>query len=498
MIRVGLSFAEQDYRAVAYPFDPPVDYPELRTLFGAKLTQNPGNAAYAAVRASLYGLGLDRENFGTPNWNPIGALVPKGKAIVLKPNFIRHWNPNTKGTALSVITHGSVIRAVLDYAFLAAGAEGSVTIAEAPQQDCDFSEIRARAGLDALESFYREVLGRTLTIIDLRRQRVEFRDGIIVARATLPGDPAGYRDIDLGPQSCFAQEPTLDPQRFRGADYDSSVTTQYHTNGRHAYLLSETVLSADLIINLPKLKTHKKTGITLSLKNMVGINGDKNRLPHHCVGSVRSGGDEFPNERWSACLRSRLIEIARPLLQRNIATGFFRLYRRVENVTRRSDFIRSGNWYGNQTTWRMCIDLNRCLYYSNAKGIFFDAQAPVRTVLTILDGIIAGEGDGPLAPCDVPLGAILAATDPIAMDIAAVRLMGFDEMKIPKIREAMCAQKLRITRVRSANDVCVAEVSTRDFQVCEKTLNQILCKHPFMPHHGWINHIERAEDGTKS
>ena len=30
--------------------------------------------------------------------------------------------------------------------------------------------------------------------------------------------------------------------------------------------------------------------------------------------------------------------------------------------------IRSGNWYGNNTTWRMVLDLNRCLLYGNKDG----------------------------------------------------------------------------------------------------------------------------------
>ena len=38
----------------------------------------------------------------------------------------------------SVVTHGSVIRAMADYAALAVGPEGRVVVAEAPQQDCDW------------------------------------------------------------------------------------------------------------------------------------------------------------------------------------------------------------------------------------------------------------------------------------------------------------------------------------------------------------------------
>jgi uncharacterized protein (DUF362 family) len=45
----------------------------------------------------------------------------------------------------------------------------------------------------------------------------------------------------------------------------------------HLYV-AETILSADVVISLPKLKTHHWTGVTLSLKNMFGI------LPGICYG----------------------------------------------------------------------------------------------------------------------------------------------------------------------------------------------------------------------
>ena len=295
----------------------------------------------------------------------------------MKPNFIRHWNPAGGGTIASVITHGSILRAVADYAFLAAGAEGSVAIAEAPQHDCDWDEIRRIAGLDALVRFYEEALGRELELIDLRRESVVYRDGVIVERRPLPGDPRGYRLVDLGARSAFTGS-GIDPHRFRGADYDPGPTAQHHLDGRNEYLLSETVLSADLVVNLPKLKTHKKTGVTLALKNLVGINGDKNLLPHHCVGSAAEGGDEYPGRSALDRARSLATELARGLLKRGIGARAVRLVRRVETAARGDAFIRSGNWHGNRTTWRMCVDLNRCLYYSDARGAHFDAPEPVR------------------------------------------------------------------------------------------------------------------------
>ena len=42
--------------------------------------------------------------------------------------------------------------------------------------------------------------------------------------------------------------------------------------------LPETVLAADLVVSMPKLKTHHWAGVTLSLKNMFGI------VPGSCYG----------------------------------------------------------------------------------------------------------------------------------------------------------------------------------------------------------------------
>jgi len=486
MIRVGLARSEPSYRGLAPPFGPGRSYPEV----AAWLPPEPGppNHVYAAVRAALRALGLDAARFGTPDWNPLGAIVARGARVVCKPNFIRHWNPTPGSSVESVITHGSVLRAALDYARLAVGPEGSLAIAEAPQHDCDFGEIRRIAGLDELQRFYAEALGCELEIIDLRREAVVYRDGVIVERRVLPGDPCGYRLVDLGPHSHFHGS-DLDPRRFRGADYDSGPTSEHHLGGKHEYLLSETVLCADLVVNLPKLKTHKKTGVTLALKNLVGINGDKNLLPHHSAGSTTSGGDEFPPGSPTDTMRGLGVELGRRLLARGIGTRMLRVLRRVENAARGEGFIRSGNWHGNRTTWRMCLDLNRALYYSDATGSHWGASAPVRTVLTVIDGIVAGEGEGPLAPRDRPLGVVLAATDPLALDLVCVRLMGFDEARIPKLREAMAANVLRIGAVRSPRDVCVVEADAEG-RARETNLEALAPEHGFSPHPGWRGALE--------
>jgi hypothetical protein len=333
--------------------------------------------------------------------------------------------------------------------------------------------------------------------MDLRRESVVFDEGVIVSRQSLPGDPLGYRAVDLGRLSFF-EGSGIDPGRMRGADYDPAPTSDHHSNGRNAYLLSETVLSSDLIINLPKLKTHKKTGVTLALKNMVGINGDKNWLPHHCVGSAKQGGDEFPGEALVDRARSRLTEWGRVLLGRGVGGTLVKTYRRSEARLRGDDFIRAGNWYGNRTTWRMCCDLNRCVYYSDSQGLHLDAQKPVRRVLSVLDAIVAGDMNGPLAPRDLPLGVVLAALDPVALDLAAVRLMGFDEARIPKIHQTMASPILRVTEVRSSEDVEIAEAAQEPGRVSGSVrvyaLDALASPRPFVPHPGWLNHIEGSAD----
>jgi uncharacterized protein (DUF362 family) len=488
VIRVGLARTRPSYQGLVPPWNPGVAWPELAPLLGAHATAGPHNHVYAAVRGALGALGLDAEQLGSPRWNPLGDLVPRGGRVVLKPNFIRHWNPTPHASVESVITHGAVIRALLDYAALAVGPQGSVALAEAPQQDCDWARVAELAGLPAIAALYEQTLGRSFEAIDLRREAVETRDGVIVARKPLPGDPLGYRAVDLG-RASFFEGSGLDPAMMRGADYDPSATGAQHSAGRNAYLLSETVLRADLVVNLPKLKTHKKTGVTLALKNLVGINGDKNWLPHHTVGA---GGDEFPGNALIDRARSRAVEVARGWLARGRATRALRLVRRAEWSVRGDEFIRAGNWHGNQTTWRMVCDLNRALYYSDTERLRLDAPEPVRRVLTVLDGIVAGEGAGPLAPQDRPLGVLLAGTDPVAVDLTALATMGLDWRRVPKVSAAMRDPGPRITAVRDPCDVRVFEAGDSPLESHERALDELLCDPPFLPHPGWAGHLERS------
>ena len=144
----------------------------------------------------------------------------------------------------------------------------------------------------------------------------------------------------------------------------------------------------------------------------------------------------------------------------------------------------------------MCCDLNRALYYSDKDGLHLDAGSPVRTVLTIIDDMLAGKSESPLAPSDVRLGVVIAGTDPVAVDLGAVRLMGFDETKIEKLAGPMRDDGPRITAVRNASDVEVGEVSLGSESVLTRTLDEITAELPFEAHAGWIGHVEYASTAS--
>lgn len=59
-------------------------------------------------------------------------------------------------------------------------------------------------------------------------------------------------------------------------------------------------------------------------------------------------------------------------------------------------------------------------------GRFMDIMMVTRPHLCVVDALIAGEGDGPIANLPRWCGCILASTDPVAIDVAIAQLLGHD------------------------------------------------------------------------
>jgi len=467
----------------AAPFHPSERYPESPFAeVGAR------NETYAAVRQLFIALGFDAQHQGTAQWNPLGALIMPGDTVVLKPNFVRDF-PDPGGHWMSLNTAAPLIRAVLDYVAIALRGSGSVTIADAPMNDTNFDEVVRKTKLDSVVA-YLASQGFAVGLVDIRPERVEKREGIVVRTITLPGDPNGYARVDLGTASAFYDLPP-GHGAFYGADYDMEETNQRHRGNTHEYLISGTVLKADVVINLPKYKTHKKTGVTLSLKNLVGINGNKNWLPHHREGTPAQGGDQFAAsgikqrlEHWLIGQFKRRVRRG-PVGDRPVAVALKRAGTLVFGDTNKGT-IRSGNWYGNDTTWRMVHDLNRALLYADACGVLRDQ--PQRRYLSILDGVVAGEGNGPMASTDKPTGIVAAATNALALDLACARLMGFDYLRIPQLHQALRSHRYPLCQYTYA-DVRILSNVHQWHGWLEGIEGRCL---DFVPHFGWQGHVEVA------
>lgn len=421
------------------PYSPSEEYPEF--IFKREDVVSENNPVYHAVRDMLKNLGLDEENYGTPKWNPFCELINKGDTVLLKPNFVYHDNAGDPDIQ-SLVTHGAVIRPIIDYVLLALQGTGKIIIADAPQANADFETIVERNGVKQLVDYYNSK-NVMIELIDLRKNAYVggFDTGL---RVDLKGDPRGYVLCNLEDKSMLQDVANLD--RLYGADYDRNFIVKQHTNG-HRYLFSRSVLDADVVISIPKLKTHRKAGVTINSKNMVGANGDKNFLAHYRVGSPADGGDEFADDvgslgrlhyKWRRfAMDNILIKNTKLSRYQFLVMNFpFGVLHRLYKIVTKTDYdMGNGDWHGNDTVWRMCLDLNRILLFADSKGIIH--KKPQRKYFCVVDGVVAGEENGPLEPTPKRAGLIAGGTNPFFVDFVCAHLIGFDPYKIPVINNAM-------------------------------------------------------------
>src|SRR5207248_9197459 len=69
-------------------------------------------------------------------------------------------------------------------------------------------------------------------------------------------------------------------------------------------------------------------------------------------------------------------------------------------------------------------------------GRFMDIMTVVCPKLVIVDAIIAGEGDGPIADLPRWCGCVLASTDPVATDVTLATLLGHNWQDLNFAKEA--------------------------------------------------------------
>jgi uncharacterized protein (DUF362 family) len=168
---------------------------------------------------------LEIKDLLAPYFRKFGLSL-SGKSVLLKPNIV-----DCQGAEHHIFTHPTVLAAAIEL-FGDLGAK--VRVAEASGLRRDTNTILADSG-------YKEIL---------RKYGVEFVDLNLddVEKRPIPSNLTGLKDL----------------------------------------FIPRTVLTSDFIVSMPKLKTHHWAGVTLSLKNMLGVlpgikyGWPKNRL--HTIG----------------------------------------------------------------------------------------------------------------------------------------------------------------------------------------------------------------------
>ena len=335
------------------------------------------------VKDSLMKLFLD---LGYPKENPLRNIVKPGDTVFIKPNWVAsRWRASCDHVddLYSVITHPSILEAIADFTAEALQGEGKIIIADNPSIDADFNELMEHTQIkEMLQGKYDCELEikdlRPLICDDLKNYG---KKDLMVSQ---DGDDQGTIEINLGKESMLYG---LDPQRFRGVFDERDETVASHTGETQLYTFARSFYDADVYISIPKLKAHQKVGATLNLKGLVGSVTNKNQLVHWQIGYPEIHGDEYPTkEAYEASKKAK--------------------------VTHR------GSWPGNDTIWRMVVDLY--------KGM----KMKERKYFSVVDGIIGGQGQGPFCPHSKKSNTLIAGEDLFAVDCVAARYMGLDPEKI--------------------------------------------------------------------
>lgn len=331
-----------------------------------------------ALDKMFEGLGFDVNN-------PFSSFISEGMTVFIKPNWVAsRWRASCEhtDTIYSVITHPNVIEAIADRVALALNGKGRIIIGDNPSIDADFDELMELTGIKRLENKYSvpcEIIDmRPLVCTDLQYY------GQLHKMKKCDGDPRGNVEVNLGSESLLYE---VDSTLFRGVFNEREETVKSHTGATQLYTYGRSLYDADVYISIPKLKTHQKVGATLNLKGLVGSITQKNQLVHWRVGTPETGGDEYPTQE--------ALEAAKNA-----------------KVTHR------GAWPGNDTIWRMVVDLYQGMLKKDRK------------YFSIIDGIIAGEGKGPFCPHSKDARVLIAGDNLLSTDIVAARLMGLNPLKI--------------------------------------------------------------------
>lgn len=351
----------------------------------------------------------------------------RDKKVLLKPNWVKQ--PFRQYDEICLCTHNNFILAVLELVLKRNPA--SVLIGDAPIQGCYWERLVSKEFMERIQ-----VLSGKFNIpVAIKDFRRVFFDTVTNKLDDQRNPMSNYLIFDVGKKSYL--EPITVPGKkiFRVSQYNPDKFTDTHGPGMHKYCIIKELFHADVVISLPKIKTHQKTGITCALKNIVGFNGDKDFLPHHRIGGTKMGGDSYPGKNrvryWA--------ELAMDNANRNMGNFWYRAWFKISTTLWALSFPGKEHqwhaaWYGNDTTWRMVMDLNLIVNYGKPDGSL--ADTPQRLLYSFCDGIVGGQGDGPLSPDPLNLGVMSFTDDSATNDICMATMMGLPLERLPLLTAA--------------------------------------------------------------
>lgn len=416
------------------------------------------------------------------------------KKIVIKPNWVMHQE-NDEFPIDTLITNTNLIDATIETCLKKYNNLEKISIGDAPLQICNWELMIKQSTVNSLIEKYKNFTKPKIFFLDLRKERYKMVNGFMELDSNHNGDPLGYCEVVLNQQSLL-DEISKNSNKFRVSDFDPKETTSVHLPGNHRYMIARTALEADLVINLAKMKTHQKAGITGALKNLVGINGSKAHLVHYQKGLPSQGGDEFPE----SISRLFLLQVRlRELLQKR-SKFLFRLLKfnwnilkqtigiktlgTKENLEKGNIYIGAGSWYGNDSIWRMVYDLNMIILFGHKDGGRLREEKQ-RDYLCILDGYVSGEGNGPLQPLPVNSNVCVISGNPFLIDFAVAKMMGFDFNKIKILK------KYNLFPHQEWTDFNPYEFNVQiNSETRTKGIDSIPVVKKYLPPPGWKGHIE--------
>ncbi len=345
------------------------------------LPYGPGtNQAYDLIWQTVADLHLG------PYANPLRDLVEDVNGdqeirVVLEPNWVEYYpvrggvgDPEGRSPAY---THPAMMRPMVDMAVAAGATE--IIIGDSsgnPDNSCV-----ANMGYQELITW----LANHYPTVDITPYPVNFQDTGKFTWATLgtgSGGESAYAGSGYSYYHLRKANVGESSQYFATAD-SHGMPGPGVTACMGAYAVTDYLIDADVIVNMPKVKVHFHNPNTLAIKNWVGTTMLCTYNNYSNVGSCR-----------------------------------------ISHTMHSTSSIYEES-FGNDCMWRELADLHRIyLYWVRGSGV---QPTPQRKYLTVMDGIVCGETDLYFngGPTHWRANTVLASVDPVAIDAVTSRIQRY-------------------------------------------------------------------------